>query len=157
MRWSDIGDQSCSIARTLSVIGDRWTLLVLREAFLRTRRFEEFQARLGATRHVLAGRLQKLVEHGIFERVRYQERPPRFEYKLTEKGRDLYPVIVSLLGWGDRWMVDEAGPPIQLIHRGCGHQMVPVPSCPHCGQPVTARDVAARPGPALRGRGDAAT
>jgi DNA-binding HxlR family transcriptional regulator len=155
MRWSDIGDQTCSIARTLSVIGDRWTLLVLREAFLRTRRFEEFQARLGATRHVLADRLQKLVEHGIFERIRYQERPPRFEYKLTEKGRDLYPVIVSLLGWGDRWMADEAGAPIELVHRSCGHQMVPVPSCPHCGQQVTARDVAPRPGPALRGRDDA--
>lgn len=150
MRWRDIGEQTCSIARSLSVIGDRWTLLILREAFLRTRRFEDFQEHLGATRHVLADRLQKLVEHGIFERVQYQERPARFEYKLTEKGRDLYPVIVSLVGWGDRWMADEAGPPIELVHKGCGHQMMPVPTCPQCGEAVTARDVVARPGPALR-------
>jgi DNA-binding HxlR family transcriptional regulator len=152
MRWRDIGEQTCSIARTLSVIGDRWTLLVLREAFLRTRRFEDFQSHLGATRHVLADRLQKLVDNDILERVPYQARPQRFEYKLTAKGRDLYPVIVALLGWGDRWMSDEAGPPIELVHRGCGHSMVPVPTCPHCGEHVTARDVTARPGPALRGR-----
>lgn len=150
MRWRDIGEQTCSIARTLSVIGDRWTLLVLREAFLRTRRFEDFQAHLGATRHVLADRLQKLVENRILERVRYQQRPPRFEYKLTDKGRDLYSVIVALLGWGDRWMADEGGPPIELVHRACGHQMVPVPTCPHCGAHVTARDVTPQPGPGLR-------
>jgi DNA-binding HxlR family transcriptional regulator len=152
MRWRDIGDESCSIARTLSVVGDRWTMLVLREAFLRTRRFEDFQARLGATRHVLADRLQKLVANGILERVQYQQRPPRFEYKLTEKGRDLYPVIVALLGWGDRWMADESGPPIELVHRACGHQMVPVPTCPHCGEQIGARDVSARPGAGLRGQ-----
>ena len=151
MRWRDIGEQSCSIARTLSVIGDRWTLLVLREAFLRTRRFEDFQSHLGATRHVLADRLQKLVDNGILERVPYQARPPRFEYKLTAKGRDLYPVIVALLGWGDRWMSDETGPPIELIHRRCGHQMVPVPTCPHCGEQVSAYDVTAQPGAAARG------
>jgi DNA-binding HxlR family transcriptional regulator len=152
MRWRDIGEQTCSIARALSVVGDRWTLLILREAFLRTRRFEDFQSHLGATRHVLADRLQKLVDHGIFERVQYESRPPRYEYKLTEKGRDLYPVIVSLVGWGDRWMVDEMGPPIELVHNVCGHQIMPVPTCPHCGEPVTARDMTARPGPALRGQ-----
>jgi len=153
MRWRDIGDERCSIARTLSVIGDRWTMLVLRETFLRTRRFEDFQTHIRATRHVLADRLQKLVEHGILERVQYQDRPPRFEYKLTEKGRDLYPVITSLLGWGDRWMADEDGPPIELVHRSCGHRMVPVPSCPHCGEHVTARDVTAQPGAAAAARG----
>lgn len=152
MRWRDIGEQPCSIARTLSVIGDRWTLLILREAFLRTRRFEDFQSRLGATRHVLADRLQKLVENEILARAPYQTRPPRCEYKLTEKGRDLYTVIVALLGWGDRWMSDETGPPIELVHRSCGHPMVPVPTCPQCGEQVTARDVTARPGPARRGQ-----
>jgi DNA-binding HxlR family transcriptional regulator len=152
MRWRDIGDERCSIARTLSVIGDRWTMLVLRETFLRTRRFEDFQSHIGATRHVLADRLQKLVEHGILARVQYQDRPPRFEYKLTEKGRDLYPVITSLLGWGDRWMADEDGPPIELVHRNCGHRMVPVPSCPHCGE-HHARDVTAQPGAAAAARG----
>ena len=149
MRWNDIGEMTCSVARTLSVVGDRWTLLILRDAFLRTRRFEEFQAHLGMTRHRLADRLGKLVEHGIFERVRYQERPERYEYRLTEKGRDLYPVIVSLVGWGDRWMAGTAGAPIELVHRDCGHVMAPVFTCPHCHQSVTARDVTAQPGPAL--------
>ena len=149
MRWGDIGNMTCSVARTLAVVGDRWTLLILRDAFLRTRRFEEFQASLGLTRHRLADRLRKLVAEGIFERVRYQDRPPRFEYKLTEKGRDLYPLIVSLVGWGDRWMAGKAGPPIELIHRTCGHQITPRFTCPHCRDAITARDMLAQPGPAL--------
>jgi len=150
MRWRDIGDMTCSVARTLSVVGDRWTLLILRDAFLRTRRFEDFQAQLGMTRHRLADRLAKLVEHGIFERVRYQDRPERFEYRLTAKGRDLYPVIVSLVGWGDRWMAGKAGAPIELVHRSCGHIMTPTLTCPRCGDALTARDVTAQLGPALR-------
>jgi DNA-binding HxlR family transcriptional regulator len=131
----------CSVARTLSVIGDRWTLLVLRDAFLRTRRFEDFQRRLGVTRHLLADRLRKLVEAGILERLRYQEKPARYEYKLTEKGRDLYPVIVALLRWGDRWMTDESGPPLTLVHKACGHTMHPSLVCPDCGEPIGPRDV----------------
>lgn len=150
MRWGDIGEMTCSVARTLSVVGDRWTLLVLRDAFLRTRRFEDFQAHLGITRHRLADRLAKLVHHGIFERVPYQQRPPRFEYRLTDKGRDLYPVIVALVGWGDRWMAGKAGVPIELVHRSCGHVMTPTFTCPHCGDALRARDVTAQPGPALR-------
>ncbi|MFI5365149.1 MAG: winged helix-turn-helix transcriptional regulator [Candidatus Binatia bacterium] len=152
MRWNDIGDITCSVARTLSVVGDRWTLLILRDAFLRTRRFEDFQARLGMTRHRLADRLAKLVEHGVFDRVRYQERPERYEYHLTQKGRDLYPVIVALVGWGDRWMAGTAGPPIELVHRSCGQVMMPTMTCPHCGDALTARDITAQPGPALRAR-----
>ncbi|MBI1818412.1 MAG: helix-turn-helix transcriptional regulator [Deltaproteobacteria bacterium] len=150
MRWRDIGDLTCSVARTLSVVGDRWTLLILRDAFLRTRRFEDFQTHLGMTRHRLADRLSKLVEHGIFERARYQDRPERFEYRLTDKGRDLYPVIVSLVGWGDRWMAGKAGAPIELVHRACGHVMTPAFTCPHCRAALSARDVTAQPGPALR-------
>jgi DNA-binding HxlR family transcriptional regulator len=150
MRWRDIGSTTCSVARTLSVVGDRWTLLVLREAFLRTRRFEDFQDRLGVTRHVLADRLAHLVRHGILRRVRYEERPPRDEYRLTEKGLDLYPVVVGLTRWGDRWMAGRAGPPIELVHRGCGHTMLPQLVCPVCSAGVTARDVEARPGPGLR-------
>ena len=148
MRWSDIGEQRCSIARTLSVIGDRWTLLVLREAFLRTRRFEDLQERTGAPRPVLAERLRTLVDQGILERRRYRERPPRDEYRLTEKGIDLYPVVVSLLGWGDRWMTDDLGPPVALRHKGCGEPMVPELACPACGEWVGARDVEATPVPA---------
>lgn len=143
MRWDEIRGMPCSVARTLSVIGDRWTLLVLRDAFLRTRRFEDFQRSLGLTRHVLAGRLRKLVEAGILERVRYQEKPARYEYKLTEKGRDIYPVIVALLRWGDRWMSDEKGPPLTLKHKACGHDMHPTLVCPGCGEPVGPHDVTA--------------
>jgi len=152
MRWSQIGNMTCSVARALSVVGDRWTLLVLRDAFLGIRRFEDFQRDLGTTRHRLADRLRTLVHHGIFERVRYQEHPARFEYRLTEKGRDLYPIIVSLTRWGDRWMAGKSGPPIELIHRGCGCHVMPALACPECGDPIGARDMTVRAGPALRGR-----
>lgn len=150
MRWREIGETTCSVARTLSVIGDRWTLLILREAFLRTRRFDDFQAHLGLTRHVLTDRLNTLVDEGVFERVRYQDRPSRFEYRLTEKGLDLYPIVVGLTRWGDRWMAGEDGAPVELVHRDCGHTMLPELGCPECGGPVNARNVETRPGPALR-------
>jgi DNA-binding HxlR family transcriptional regulator len=143
MRWSEIGDQRCSVARTLSVIGERWTLLVLREAFLRTRRFDDFQRLTGAPRPILADRLRSLVEHGILERRPYGTHPDRNEYRLTEKGLDLYPVIVSLMEWGDRWMPDDFGPPVTLEHRGCGHVISPQLTCPECGGRVAARDMRA--------------
>ncbi len=143
MRWDEISGMQCSIARALSVIGDRWTLLVLRDAFLGTRRFEDFQRQLGMTRHLLAGRLKKLVAADILEKVRYQDKPARYEYRLTGKGRDLYPVIVSLLRWGDKWMAGEEGPPVSLVHKSCGHRMHPTLVCPDCGEPVTPRDIAA--------------
>jgi len=150
MRWRDVGELECSIARTLSVIGDRWTLLVLRNAFLGTRRFDDFQAQLGVTRHRLADRLAKLVEHGVLRRERYQDNPPREEYRLTEKGRDLYGVIATLAGWGDRWMAGEQGAPVERVHRRCGRVAALRLTCEHCGEPVTARDMEARPGPGLR-------
>jgi len=150
MRWRDIGDTTCSVARSLSVVGDRWALLILREAFLRTRRFEDFQTRIGMTRHRLSARLRKLVEHGVFEKVRYQEKPARYEYRLTQKGLDLYPVIVALLGWGDRWMPAAEGPAVALMHRECGRQVTPRLVCPDCGQAVSARDTVARVRPMFR-------
>jgi len=143
MRWSEIDQQDCSVAQTLSVVGDRWTMLVLREAFMRTRRFEDLQARTGAPRPVLAERLKVLVDNGVLERRLYSERPDRFEYRLTEKGRDLYPVVVSLLSWGDRWMSGRIGPPVELRHKGCGHVMLPELACPECGEWLGARDVEA--------------
>lgn len=149
MRWDEIGEVPCSVARTLSVIGDRWTLLVLRDAFLRTRRFEDFQRQLGVTRHLLADRLKKLVAEDILLKVRYQEKPARYEYRLTGKGRDLHPVIVSLVGWGDRWMADEDGPPMVLVHKSCGKPMHPELTCPDCGESVGPRDIEPRFGPAL--------
>jgi DNA-binding HxlR family transcriptional regulator len=153
VRWSEIGDQVCSVARTLSVVGDRWTLLVVRECFLGTRRFDDFQARLGATPHVLADRLRKLVAEGVLERVAYQERPRRHEYRLTEKGRDLYPVVASLARWGDRWASGPAGPPLLLRHRDCGAVTTPVLACSECGEPLDPRRVEPLAGPALRALG----
>ena len=152
MRWRDVGDLTCSVARSLSVVGDRWTLLVLRDAFLGARRFEDFRA-VGLTRHRLADRLRRLVAAGVLDRVRYQEHPPRFEYRLSEKGRDLWPVIVSLTRWGDRWMTDGAGLPVELVHRECGHTVMPELRCPQCARPGTARDMRAQAGPALRAEG----
>jgi DNA-binding HxlR family transcriptional regulator len=142
VRWSEIAEQDCSIAKALSVVGDRWTLLVLREAFVRTRRFEDFQARTGAPRPVLAERLKTLVEHGVLERRRYSERPDRYEYRLTQKGLGLYPVLVSLMEWGDRWMTD--GPaPVEIRHRACGEIVKPGLACPSCGEFVGPRDMEA--------------
>ena len=145
MRWRDIDTLDCTIARTLSVIGDRWTLLILRDAFLGARRFEAFQANLGITRHRLADRLAKLVQHGVLRRERYQDRPPRFEYRLTAKGLDLYGVIVSIAGWGDKYMAGATGPPVERVHRACGHVATLQLACEHCGAAVTARDMQARP------------
>ena len=150
MRWSDVGKLDCTIARTLSVVGDRWTLLVLRDAFLGVRRFEQFQSDLGITRHRLADRLAKLVEHGVLRRERYQDRPPRFEYRLTDKGLELYGVIATLADWGDRHMATRKGPPVERVHRRCGHATSMRLTCAHCGDVVTARDMTARPGPAHR-------
>jgi DNA-binding HxlR family transcriptional regulator len=151
VRWRDVGKLDCTIARTLSVIGDRWTLLVLRDAFLGTRRFDAFQASLGITRHRLADRLRKLVRHGVLRRERYQVAPPRFEYRLTEKGIDLYGVIVTIAGWGDKYMASKDGPPLERVHRACGHATQLRLTCDHCGDVVSARDMTARPTRRYRG------
>ena len=112
MRWTELAAEDCSLARALSVVGDRWTLLILRECFLRVRRFEEFQAKLGVARRVLTERLAGLVADGVLERTPYQERPERHEYRLTPKGLALHPVIMSLVRWGDVFYADERGPPV---------------------------------------------
>ncbi len=143
MRRSSFAGMECSIARTLEVVGEWWTLLVLREAFRGVRRFDELQDGLGIARNILTARLRTLEAHGILERHRYQERPARFEYRLTQKGLDLYPVLVALMQWGDRYVAGAAGPPVTLVHKGCGHQANPVLACAHCGEPVTARDMRA--------------
>ena len=150
MKWEDIGSEVCSVARSLSVVGDRWTLLVLREAFLGVRRFDGFQEQLGAARNILTDRLEKLVDHGVLERRKYQEHPERFEYRLTEKGLALYPVIISLVAWGDRWMDDGDGRPMEHIHKDCGKVMAPVQVCSECSQPIHAKNVRVQLGPALR-------
>ena len=141
MRWEDLDQQPCSLARTLSVIGDRWTLLILRDCFLGVRRIDGFEQRLGITRHLLADRPKKLVEHGVLQRVPYQQRPLREEYRLTEKGLDLHPVLLTLVSWGDRHMADQRGAPIRHVHKTCGQVMRPLLVCSECAEPVGARDI----------------
>jgi DNA-binding HxlR family transcriptional regulator len=140
-------NQVCSIARTLEVIGDRWTMLIIRNVFLGMRRFDDFQSDLGIARNVLSDRLARLVDEGILERHPYQQRPERFEYRLTEKGIDLWPVMVSLMKWGDRHAAEEAGLPTLVLHRGCGGDVDERFVCTACGEPVDARSAEARPGP----------
>ena len=143
MRWQEIGDIDCSVARSLSVVGDRWTLLILRDCFLGRRRFDDFLASLDVSPHLLSTRLGKLVEAGILERTPYCERPVRCDYRLSEKGRDLYPVIASLVRWGDRWMAGDDGPPVELVHESCGHATTPLLACSECGETIEPRDVRA--------------
>lgn len=147
MLGSDYKGQNCSIARTLELVGERWTILVLRDAFLGLRRFDQFQHSLGIARNVLTARLDRLVSEGILEKVPYQERPLRHEYRLTEKGLDLWPVITELLRWGDRHAAPEAGPPIVLRHKGCGGELGERRLCTLCGKSLEVRDVRAEPGP----------
>ncbi|MFT6635793.1 winged helix-turn-helix transcriptional regulator [Alcanivorax sp.] len=141
MRWQDIDQQPCSLARSLAIIGDNWTLLVLRDCFLGVRRFDDFQQRLGVTRHVLSDRLRKLADGGVLEKVAYQERPLRHEYRLTPMGRDLYPVIAHLAQWGDKYLAGDAGPPLVRVHRQCGEPLEAKLQCGHCGDSVEAQDI----------------
>ena len=147
MRWESLSNENCSLARTLAVIGDRWTLLVLRDAFLRVRRFEDFENSLGIARRVLSERLALLVEHGILAKVPYQERPTRYEYRLTDKGLDLYPALISLVHWGDKHYATKDGPPVLHHHLKCGHDFRSVLTCSECRKPVVAREVSARQSP----------
>ncbi|MBU0901963.1 MAG: helix-turn-helix transcriptional regulator [Gammaproteobacteria bacterium] len=152
MRWEELDQQPCSLARALAVVGDRWTLLVLRECFLGVRRFDEFEKRLGITRHVLADRLKKLTEAGVLDKVAYQQRPLREEYCLSAKGRDLYPAIMALVHWGDSHMSGVEGAPIRHVHRTCGQPMHGVLVCSDCGEPLQPRDVQLEEAPALKGQ-----
>jgi len=138
---------SCSVARTLEVVGEWWTLLVIRDAFTGIRRFEDFQANLGIARNVLAARLRRLVEQGILEKRRYQEHPPRSEYRLTEKGIDLYPVIITMQQWGDRWASAKKGPPVILVSRASGAPLEPILVDAASREPLDPRQTRARAGP----------
>lgn len=150
MRWQELDREDCSLARALAVVGDRWTLLVLREAFLRVRRFDDFQARLGIARRVLAERLKHLVDHGVLRKVAYETAPPRYEYRLTEKGMGLYPALISLVHWGDKHYAGRRGPPVLHRHTTCGRDFRAVLSCSECGEPIDPREVSPRPGPGAR-------
>jgi DNA-binding HxlR family transcriptional regulator len=140
-------DLNCSIARPLSVLGERWALLVIRDVSLGRRRFDEIQSSLGVATNVLSQRLTTLTEEGILERRPYSEHPERFEYRLTEKGRELMPVLWALLRWGDRWTAGKAGPPLELVHDDCGEPFHLVPTCSACGEELVPGHVHAQLGP----------
>ena len=144
MKWSELADQSCSVARSVAVIGDRWTLMLLRDCFLGVRRFEEFERRLGISRSVIADRLKHLVDEGVLRREAYRDNPPRHEYRLTDKGLALHPVIMAIVHWGDVHYAGAEGPPLIHRHKACGCDFAPVLTCSACGDPVSARDVEVR-------------
>jgi DNA-binding HxlR family transcriptional regulator len=145
----DFPRDACAVGAALDHLGDRWTMLVIRETFFGVRRFEELRRHTGAARNILADRLARLVEAGILDRVPYSERPLRHEYRLTEKGRDLYPVIITLAQWGAKWCDLELGPAVALQHAACGAVVQPALCCPECGEPVEARGMRPVPGPAM--------
>jgi DNA-binding HxlR family transcriptional regulator len=147
MLKNDYDNQVCSIAGALEVVGERWSLLIVRDIMLGVRRFDEMQAGLGIARNVLQTRLERLVEQGVLERRLYQERPPRYEYRLTEKGLDLWPTVFALMRWGDTHAARPAGPPVLVEHRGCGGTVDEHRICQRCQARLTVRDVRAVPGP----------
>jgi DNA-binding HxlR family transcriptional regulator len=153
----DFPRDACSVASTLEVIGERWTMHVLREAFLGVRRFEDFRRNIGVARNILSDRLGRLVDEGILRRELYSEHPPRYEYRLTRKGVDLWGILIELMKWGDRWTPNEDGPALLLRHEDCGAVIEPVHSCPECGEQVHAWDLQALPGPATTKRAATAT
>jgi DNA-binding HxlR family transcriptional regulator len=130
------------VARTLEIVGEKWALLAVREVFLGNRRFDEMVRLTGAPRDTLAARLRSLVSAGILERRQYSEHPARYEYRLTKAGQDLYPVILTLMRWGDKHLAGDDGAPMVLEH-ACGHRLVAKVVCEACGEPVEARE--ARP------------
>jgi len=140
----------CSLARTLDIVGEWWTPLVIARIAVGLRRFDEIQRDLGVSRKVLSERLDMLVEHGVVDRVPYQEHPVRFNYVLTEKGADLVPALMALVAWGDRWTAEESGVPGRIHHPRCGHDTEPTVCCSHCGEPIGYRDVIMRAGPGAR-------
>jgi len=137
--------RECSVARTLEIVGEKWALLAVREVFLGNRRFDEMVRRTGAPRDTLAARLRSLAGAGILERRQYREHPARYEYRLTEAGKELYPVILTLTRWGDEHLAGEDGPPMVFEH-ACGQRLVPTVVCEACGGPADARTVRPRPG-----------
>ena len=151
MQKTSFADVNCSVAQCLEVVGEWWSLLIVRDAFLGVTRFDDFQARLGISRNTLNQRLFRLVDNGVLKRIQYQDRPPRSEYRLTDKGRDLWHVVTAMRQWGDRWAAPD-GPPLRIRHTSCGHVVKSVSVCSHCGEHLELRDVTALPGPgALEG------
>ena len=150
MKRISFQNMECSIAQTLEVVGEWWTLLVLREVFFGRRRFGDILDDLGIARNILTDRLNKLVDEEILVRHDITGTGSRYEYRLTEQGRDLFPVLVTLMQWGDKWRKLPKGAPAELVHRTCNHKTTPALVCSHCGEPLSAANVAARPGRGFR-------
>jgi DNA-binding HxlR family transcriptional regulator len=147
MQRTNFGDMACSIARTLDVVGEPWSPLIVRDVWVGIRRFDQLQADLGISTKVLTERLKWLVERGILDRRAYAERPQRHEYVLTDKGAELCSILMAMTAWGDKHLAGEAGPPALLRHTACGHHTHAEVRCAHCGEVMDARTVQPEPGP----------
>jgi DNA-binding HxlR family transcriptional regulator len=147
MPYRPFEDQNCSVAGALAIIGERWTLLVLREVLLGRRRFQEIKRHTGIATNILTDRLATLVEHGVLERRLYSEQPEAYEYAPTQKARDVAPILIGLVQWGDKYVNAEHGAPRVHVHMACGHDADPHLVCSHCGERVEGRDLKLRPGP----------
>ncbi|HEV2361759.1 MAG TPA: helix-turn-helix domain-containing protein [Acidimicrobiales bacterium] len=147
MERKSFAGMHCSVAQCLEVIGEWWSMLIVRDAFMGVTRFDELQERLGISRNILNKRLAALVDAGIMRKVPYSERPPRYDYKLTEKGVDLWPVITALRQWGDKHSFPAGEPPVLVTHKECGKVSDAVMVCSGCGEPIGPRDVRAAMGP----------
>jgi DNA-binding HxlR family transcriptional regulator len=147
MERTSFAQMRCSLARGLDLIGDWWSPLIVRDLFLDVARFDELVEDLGISRNLLTRRLTSLREKGVIERIAYQRRPMRYEYRLTEAGRDLVPAILALTAWGDRWARPKEGSPILFVHNVCGRQFEALVTCSVCGKAITAGTVKAIPGP----------
>ncbi len=150
MLHRDYPGLDCSVAKALEVIGERWSLLIVRAVMHGNRRFGEMQESLGIARNVLSARLQRLVDEDILERRAYQESPPRYEYFLTQKGLDLWPALIALLNWGDRYSPSPEGPRRLIVHKQCGGTVSERGICESCGKLLTARDAEQVPGPGAK-------
>lgn len=144
MKWQELANQECSIARTLAVIGERWTLMVLRDLFLGLSRFEQIRRSLNISRTTLTERLNLLEQEGVVRRLPYQEKPTRYKYKLTSKGADLFPVMTALVNWGDQHYATAAGPPLIHHHKRCGHDFKAVLVCSECGERANPHETEVR-------------
>ena len=152
MDWKNLDSKVCSIKRALAVFGDRWTFLIIRDAFIGSRRFSDFRKSLDVPKHRLSDRLTRLVEEGIFEKQAVNVAQTRYEYRLTQKGYDLMPVMLALVQWGDKHMDDGDGPPLRHFHTVCGNELKSIGLCPDCGEPVTHENYSIKLGPGLQAK-----
>jgi len=147
MQRSSFSDMPCSVARTLDIIGEWWTLLILRDVFYGVRRFEALRSHLGISRKVLTSRLERLTDEAILKKVLYQTHPSRYEYRLTNKGLDLLPVLLTIMNWGDQWMSEPGMPPVIFVHKDCGEETTPKLVCSCCGGDLNAHNIYPKAGP----------